>query len=369
LKLPRALATSLAVPRGDDKAAAAQRLVDEAAELFERGDVEDALARADAARDALPRFVPALHWRATALAELGRLDEARDAYEEALRTGSDDVDLLAGAADFYVNRSPDPHGDREWLERGLDLARRGAKLARKERDDEMAAELTLLEGIALSQLGSAEEALPRLDSALKARPDDVDAMLERGFALFELSRLDDAKHQLLDVLRRAPDDAWAHHLLGLVAERRGDRAEAERRFARARRLAPDDFPKAVELSPEAFDAAVEDALQSLPEQVRTYLANVAIAVEDLPADEDLRASSPPLSPSILGVFRGAPLGDKASMDPWSHFPSSIVLYQRNLQRCARDRSELIEQIGITLVHEVGHFLGLDEDDLWELGLE
>ena len=57
------------------------------------------------------------------------------------------------------------------------------------------------------------------------------------------------------------------------------------------------------------------------------------------------------------------------MDPWSHFPSSIVLYQKNLERYARGRAELIEQIGITLVHEVGHFLGLDEEELWERGLD
>ena len=57
------------------------------------------------------------------------------------------------------------------------------------------------------------------------------------------------------------------------------------------------------------------------------------------------------------------------MDPWSHFPSSIVLYQKNLESFARDRKDLVEQIGITLIHEVGHFLGLDEEDLWELGLE
>ena len=56
------------------------------------------------------------------------------------------------------------------------------------------------------------------------------------------------------------------------------------------------------------------------------------------------------------------------MDPWSHFPSSIVLYQGNLQRFAADREDLVEQIGITLVHEVGHFLGLDEEELWERGL-
>jgi predicted Zn-dependent protease with MMP-like domain len=57
------------------------------------------------------------------------------------------------------------------------------------------------------------------------------------------------------------------------------------------------------------------------------------------------------------------------MDPWSHFPSSIALFQRNLERFARDREELLEEIRITLLHEVGHFLGLDEDRLRDLGLD
>ncbi len=65
----------------------------------------------------------------------------------------------------------------------------------------------------------------------------------------------------------------------------------------------------------------------------------------------------------------APLGQKASMDPWSHFPSSIALFQRNLERMARDREELVEEIRVTLLHEVGHFLGLDEDQLRDLGLD
>ncbi len=344
-------------------------LVDEAADCFDRGDLSGALERAEAARARSPRFAPALHFRAAALAELGRIEEARLAYEEALSADESDLDLLASAAEFFVNRVQEASTDREWLERGLELARRGSKLARKARGSEIATEFAVLEGMALSQLGEPREALARLEGALAAHPDHLEAMLERGFALYELCRFDDAREQLVQVIRRSPDEAWAHHTLGLIAERLGDPKEAERCFARARRLEPDEFPEPVELSPEAFDSAVENSLAALPEQVRTYLSNVAIAVEDLPAEEDLLGSEPPLSPSILGVFRGAPLGQKGSMDPWSHFPSSIVLYQRNLARFARDRRELIEQIGITLIHEVGHFLGLDEEDLWELGLE
>jgi predicted Zn-dependent protease with MMP-like domain len=46
-----------------------------------------------------------------------------------------------------------------------------------------------------------------------------------------------------------------------------------------------------------------------------------------------------------------------------------VLYQKNLERLVRSREELVREIGVTLVHEVGHFLGLDEEELWERGLE
>ena len=352
-----------------DARSEAERLVDEAADAFEAGEVDRALARAEEALQREPGSLAAGHYRAAALAELGRLEEAEEAYRVALEAGPEDLDLVLGAADFYVNRAQGREADRERLERGLLLARRGLQRARKARAPEMAAELTLIEGTALSQLGDPRAALDRFEAVLRELPDDVDAMLERGFTLFELLRLDEARAQLETVLRQAPDEAWAWHALGLVAERQGDRREAERRFARARKLAPEDFPRPVALTPQAFDAVVEDALAALPEPIRRYLANVAIAVEDVPADDDLAASDPPLSPSILGIFRGAPLPHKASMDPWSHFPSSIVLYQRNLERFARDRKELIEQIGITLIHEVGHFLGLDEEQLWERGLE
>ncbi len=347
----------------------ASRLVEEAAEAFEGGDIHRALSRADSACSADPGSVPAFHYRAAALAELGRLEEAREAYERAIAVGPSDLDLLLGAADFYVNRPPGGESDRDWLERGLELARKGGRRARRAKAEAMAAEFALLAGMALNQLGECREALARLDEAIKGLPSDVDAMLERGTALYELCRFDEAREQLEEVLRLAPEEAWAHHTLGLLAERRGDAREAERRFARARRMAPGEFPRSVALSAAAFDAVVEEALESLPEQIRRYLSNVAIAVEDLPSEDDLRASDPPLSPSILGIFRGAPYGLKGSMDPWSHFPSSIVLYQKNLERFARDRKELVEQIGITLIHEVGHFLGLDEEDLWERGLE
>jgi predicted Zn-dependent protease with MMP-like domain len=276
----------------------------------------------------------------------GREEEASERLDEAL-------DALEGGA---------PEAALAAARRGLAEARRGAA-------PQLTADLRWAEGAALVELGEAAEAVRALDAALALDPAHLDARLERARALFELTRFDEAATALAPLLEAAPDEADLHHLAGLVAERRGDAAAAERHLARARRLDPEAYPRPVRRSRDDFDASVEAALARIPEQVRRYLANVVITVEDLPADEELRASDPPLSPTILGLFRGAPWGEKSSMDPWSHFPSSIVLYQRNLERLARDEAELEQEIGVTLVHEVGHFLGLDEEELWARGLD
>jgi predicted Zn-dependent protease with MMP-like domain len=218
-------------------------------------------------------------------------------------------------------------------------------------------------------LGGARDALSRIAEAARALPGDLDVRAEEANALYELCRFEDAAAVLTRILQEDPRDPWSHWLLGLSFERLGRPAPAARHLASARELAPDDFAEGVSLSPDAFEQVVEDALAELPEPVRNYLANVAVSVEDLPDVEELLASDPPHSPSILGIFRGSPLGDKASMDPWSHFPSSIALFQRNLERFARTREELQDEIRVTVLHEVGHFLGLDEEQLRDLGLD
>jgi predicted Zn-dependent protease with MMP-like domain len=258
--------------------------------------------------------------------------------------------------------------DAEDYGRASELARKAAKRARRADDVVLEHDATTLEAAALNQLGACAAALARADEALALAPGAVAARLERGYALWELCRFAEAQAALEEVVAMEPGEAWAHHLLGLVAERAGDAGEAARRFARARALAPGEYPPPVTLPAKEFEAAVETALEDLPPQVREVLANVPITIEDLPSDGDLLDADPPLSPSILGLFRGAPHGRKHS-DVWSALPSAIVLYQRNLERIARDRDELVDEVRVTLVHEVGHFLGLDEDELWARGLD
>ena len=340
--------------------------LDAVADAFDARDFARALEGAEAVLAQSPELPEALHYKAAALLELDQVDAAVEAYGRAVKLAPDDLELLLSAADCLVTRLGE---DREAVEDGLRLCARGRKAAQRADDVEMLFEFLVLEGIGHNQLGEAEQALVVLDQALAHAPRSVDARLERAIALFELCRFEDARAAFEVVLRDAPDEPYAHHHLGLLAERRSDEREAKRRFERAQRLAPDDFPPPVTLSDEAFDDAVEAAVAQLPGNVKKYLDNVTIAVEEIPSDEDLTAEKPPLSPNILGVFRGTPVGERSVTSSADHFPAAIVLYQRNLERFARTREELVEQIGITLMHEVGHLIGLDEEDLWERGLD
>ncbi len=100
---------------------------------------------------------------------------------------------------------------------------------------------------------------------------------------------------------------------------------------------------------------------------------IKVEIEDLPDAADLAAVTPPFPPTILGLFRG-PVGhttpEVAGRGPApGDDPPSIVLYRKNLARAVKTRAELTEQIRDTLLHEIGHLEGLDEDDLRRRGME
>jgi tetratricopeptide (TPR) repeat protein len=351
-----------------DPARPLDALLDRAAERYDRGDFATSLVCAEEAARVEPRSVEAHHDRAAALQELGRLDEAESAFTRALALDPDDPETLAGAADLYVNRLP-PTNDH--TETGLEYARRGSRRLKRVRaphgahpDRALVARLALLEGQALNDLGRSREALMRLDAALAAVPDDQHARYERAVALFDLCRFADAKRAFLDVLAKNPHDAWAHHHLGLTLERLGDVASADRELARARVEAPAEFHAAVEVSSSDFRGLVDAEARRLPPELRADLARVSLETADLPDLSDLTAEEPPLAPTILGLFRGAPIGEAPESEA-----RAIVIYRKNLARAVASRDELIQQIRTTLLHELGHLRGEDDDALRARGLE
>ena len=112
----------------------------------------------------------------------------------------------------------------------------------------------------------------------------------------------------------------------------------------------------VVLSAEEFEAAVEDGLELIPAEFLDMLENVAIMVEDEPPAED---------PDLLGVYDGVPLTER---DSWGfELPDRITIFQGPLQRMCGSEAELREEIAITVVHELAHHFGIDDDRLEQLG--
>ncbi len=112
---------------------------------------------------------------------------------------------------------------------------------------------------------------------------------------------------------------------------------------------------------EHFVKVVEEALDSLPQEFRSRVRNVAVLVEDVP----LNQSSPKPGQKrrlLLGVFHGVPTTKKSIFDLPSG-PDHIVLYQKNIEAACSSEAEVREQIRLVVIHELGHYFGLDENQL------
>lgn len=106
---------------------------------------------------------------------------------------------------------------------------------------------------------------------------------------------------------------------------------------------------------ERFTELVERALEELPDPLWDQLDNVAVVVEDSNVEE----------PDLLGLYEGIPQTER-----WDYagvLPDKISVYRLPLCEMVADESELIDEVKVTVVHEIAHHLGLDEDELHDLG--
>jgi predicted Zn-dependent protease with MMP-like domain len=189
----------------------------------------------------------------------------------------------------------------------------------------------------------------------------------RAAAHFELVELSLARDDAERALAVNPDAAETHALLARTLEMLGDAERADAHTRLAHEIDPERFPLPLEVGDAEFDALVESSLLELPPEVRKHLEELPVVVEALPAPEVLTAESPPISPDVLGLFVGRHLLSRTHSDlPGT--PGAIYLFRRNLLRACADREELTREVRITVQHEVGHLLGLDEDDLERWGL-
>jgi tetratricopeptide (TPR) repeat protein len=339
--------------------------LDAARAAYEAEDWKRALSCAAEAAARSPDDPAAHSERAAALSALGRFDEARLAYARALALDPEHLDALLGAAHLYGVSLP---STRESDELAFLYAERGRQLSAEGDDEELTAEFALLSAMAANDLGEATLALERAEEAGRTLEGDSDVAYERAVALFELCRFDEARAAFLALRADSEHGAHAFQHLGLLLEREQKWPEAEASFKKARELSPEDFPAPVLLSEGDFRAAVARAVKALPKDMQKDLRDVPVTTEEIPKDEDLRDGEPPLSPTILGLFRGPPLNEPCPADEKGAC-RSVVLYRRNLARAVTSQDELLEQIRVTLLHEVGHLRGEDDMELAARGLE
>ncbi|MGW8284360.1 MAG: metallopeptidase family protein [Candidatus Deferrimicrobiaceae bacterium] len=121
-------------------------------------------------------------------------------------------------------------------------------------------------------------------------------------------------------------------------------------------------------SAAAFDNVLRQVLDDLPGMFRESIRNVAIVVEDRPPDWLLDELGLPPGETLYGFYHGVPLPERSVLDS-GNLPDRISVYRGPLMEDFRDPGELARQIRTTLLHEIGHYFGMDEEDLARLGYE
>lgn len=115
-----------------------------------------------------------------------------------------------------------------------------------------------------------------------------------------------------------------------------------------------------------FERLVERALVSLPADFRRHLENVQVVVQTRPSVELLQEMGVPEEETLFGLYQGTPLTEREERQE-PRMPDRILIFQEPIEEACGSRAEVEEEVRRTVVHEVAHFFGIDEDRLQELG--
>jgi len=266
----------------------------------------------------------------------GDLEASIDLAALALEVvGDDDVDALNAAAELVRDAIAKCRGDAALLAQAWELVPESIVAFAPAWKEERTLEA------ARRDLGS--------ESSLTA--------LVEGLLAFHAARWQEAARVLAEV----PDDAVAAHYSGCALERLGKKKESDEELARAAELDAERFVKPVRMTDAEFEACVLAAKDELPDEVRDAIdERFTLVVEDFPADSAVASGLDPLN---LGECRGRDLSELEDSAP-----AEVVLYKKNLEKICGSKEELVEEIRVTLFHELGHALGFGEEGVDDLGL-
>jgi predicted Zn-dependent protease with MMP-like domain/Flp pilus assembly protein TadD len=334
--------------------------LDQAMEASHGGRTDEALAWLDQALLAHPDGAEAHNGRGEILWDEGKIDEALHEFERSLQADPKFVTAHLNRAELVVE-------DLSEFERAVELCDEllagRPDLPRLDRANE--AEVHYLKAKAVFYLDDLEGALFLVRRALKTGGDVSIYRAFEGQILFELGRFPEARRALDAAIALDPESGHAVYHMGLVLERLGSADDAERAFAKANALDPERYPLPTSVDEEAFKQAAAEAIDNLPRSIREHLEDALLVVEDYPSEELIARES--VSPQILGIFLGVEK-TRAEVTAQPTDLTRMILFKNNLEKVCSSHDDLIEQIQITVRHEIGHYLGLSEEDLERLGL-
>ena len=113
----------------------------------------------------------------------------------------------------------------------------------------------------------------------------------------------------------------------------------------------------IEMSPADFDALVDRALDDIPDELASLVRNVVVLVEDDAPEDD---------PDLLGLYDGIALTERWG-EPMMELPDRIFIFRNNLLDMCETVEQLVDEVRITVVHEIAHHFGIDDDRLHDLG--
>ena len=121
--------------------------------------------------------------------------------------------------------------------------------------------------------------------------------------------------------------------------------------------------RSLAIEPEAFEALVRQAIDGVPSEYRRLLNNVAIVVEETPSQDVLDELGLESEDELLGLYSGISLEQDSFFSAGGQLPARISIYRRPILRLCRSAEEVVQEVRDTVVHEIGHHFGLDDDEM------
>lgn len=114
-------------------------------------------------------------------------------------------------------------------------------------------------------------------------------------------------------------------------------------------------PNVIDVSEERFEELVGEALDQIPDELAQHMENVAVVVRE------------GRNPNLLGLYEGVPLTERGPLSYGMVMPDKITIFRKPILAMCRSEAEVVQQVRITVIHEVGHHFGIDDARLHELG--